>query len=1087
MTSYVEQATFKVIDESSGPLTKIRRELARLNREAARLAQLTANRAVATARATEQSAQRQVRAIGGIERAHRDAARRMERIDIGRQLATARVEGRRRAAERAEQARAARADIQRQLNTARVEQRRRDAETQHQARLDQQARDRQLRTMRLTERFNREQAEQQRVRQEAQRLQQQAAQPIRQVPPPPPGTQAAQVAQAVGAALRQATQQFTAELAAQRQQARAQGVLERWRSRRQSDRADGVSDESASRMQRWAARVVGQRRDQQVQASASQTQSASASTVAAGQRQIAAAIAAAINQGAAAQSSQQQARGGGIGDAAITGLFAGKAAARSAARLSRSAEEKIAAIAEQQVKKSRLVEELNARHDREVARHRKIQADAQVAATKAAKSGQKADLETLNHKRRRTTWANVLAESEAKVAAAAAAVRKAETDQEVGRLRSRSRIDSIVRGQAEQQVTREQREADARPRRGVFRTAGTVGAIVAGGGVVSAVGNVRAAARDGMHSIDNARTMAKLLDYDADTKALFEKTAAERSGDYKEMQRGEILSLLNETSTNFKNPQDAVRLLPALLHSIRVQMLTGLDAKQAQDGMVQLVRGMGMAGVLAEPDGTMNLPKIMSFIDIYNRSKIVAQKDIDPRQVQQFFKYARTAGQTMNYEGLMTAFIAMTDTRGAPFGNMTDQLVKQLTGNAPGHVMKRQHAAGLIDGQYVRASNGQRVFQYTGVKDEPLLRENQFAWMWDKFMSPEGVLAKAGVDPMKASAAEIAAVISPLFGRATVQGLANQIVMQRGEWQNQLENAKRFNTSPEYVAKVAAESIHANMQQVTQQLRQSTGDLAERMTGTVLPALGGFSSALNALSRRLDPKAEGQHEENARFSPGPVVAPASVFWEWLTRPLKAGGGLARLPVQSPGPDSFTDRLTNTKRPYAEMRSAWEELKDIDRSEMARHRARLANAEANTPSGWQRFWDFWRSLNPISSAKADEVARPTLPKPAAAEPATATAAATQVAQTVTAAVPIVRSAADQIAQSVLALAGAAATPQSAAGQVELAAGSLFDRMVAAATTGGDYIGAQILAALSAGVTVNAPSSGPNLGTNPGLGR
>jgi hypothetical protein len=273
--------------------------------------------------------------------------------------------------------------------------------------------------------------------------------------------------------------------------------------------------------------------------------------------------------------------------------------------------------------------------------------------------------------------------------------------------------------------------------------------------------------------------------------------------------------------------------------------------------LVQLVRALGTLGRLTDSDGKFQSKETGELLDAYMRAKIIGGKDINPREVALAAKYSRVTGQTMNSDAWLMTFLAMPDLRGSSFANGLNQMVKQLTGGATVEKQKAQAEYGLIDGGIRRTTaRGPGKFVYDGTKDETLLRENPYVYFAMKFMAPgDGIFAKHGLDPTKASAAEMANVLAKFFSRETAADLANKMANQQAEWNTQKENAKRLNMSDDYIKKVTKESVNAQIQQAGQQFKQSTGDAAEAIATKLLPAFDSLSTALNNVSKQINGEA----------------------------------------------------------------------------------------------------------------------------------------------------------------------------------------------------------------------------------------
>lgn len=365
------------------------------------------------------------------------------------------------------------------------------------------------------------------------------------------------------------------------------------------------------------------------------------------------------------------------------------------------------------------------------------------------------------------------------------------------------------------------------------------------------INEAEAALARGAMEIDVARIYGSMINT-PENQAHAEAVVADILKRYGETTRGNLLQLWHEASTNFAEATDADVLLPELAKTIRLSSLQGADVNQAQDGIIRLVKMLAAAGKLTNTSGRLNADEALAILDAYNRAKLILGKDIDPNQAFLMAKYSRTAGQTMTPDAWLTSFLLAGDVRGSSLGNMIDQVIKQLTGRATKTAMAEQAKYGLITGEIMaQTPEGPGQFVMTGITDEEVLRENPYAWFYAKFLGPEGVLAKHGLDASTATAAQVADVMSKFFSRATAEDLANKIINQYAELATQREKALGFDLSDEWLADRATSSLNRSLSGVAQSLATLFGDLSENLKFVTLPALNLFERAMAGISRDL--------------------------------------------------------------------------------------------------------------------------------------------------------------------------------------------------------------------------------------------
>ena len=99
---------------------------------------------------------------------------------------------------------------------------------------------------------------------------------------------------------------------------------------------------------------------------------------------------------------------------------------------------------------------------------------------------------------------------------------------------------------------------------------------------------------------DIARIRLRRLDLSPETMRMAEEAAAVYSRAMPELTRGAVLSTIAEIVTQFRTDAEAFNALPYLL---RVQQLDIQSGRRGREGMLDLLKAVGMTGRLTDPEG----------------------------------------------------------------------------------------------------------------------------------------------------------------------------------------------------------------------------------------------------------------------------------------------------------------------------------------------------------------------------------------------------------------------------------------------------------------------------------------------------
>lgn len=385
---------------------------------------------------------------------------------------------------------------------------------------------------------------------------------------------------------------------------------------------------------------------------------------------------------------------------------------------------------------------------------------------------------------------------------------------------------------------------------------------------------------EGILQSDLAQTRLRLLNLSPETIGQANTMAQNYARMFPTLTKSDILETFGEIVTQFNTDQEAFTFLPHLLRVQQLDILQGRDRIGSRDGMLRLLRGIGLSGRLTDADGNLTETEASGFLDAYTRARIIGGSDVNPDQAFQLVKYMKSMGQTINQEALLEAFIAMPDLRGSTYGNQLNMLTRQLAGGrSTKEALEAQKQAGLRSGAIERDHPaGPNIFRGGPLVDSELMRSNPSAWFRTHIMGPEGFIRRQGLDPRRSSAAAIADTLAPLFSNSSAENIANMIVNQQQEWQNQVRRAHRIPSDPEtglvdprFTRGVSRDSLWSGLQEARAQIINTLTSVGDSFKDFLLPPLFKFADSLGWIAEKLDPRTG-----NPYLNLGCWAAPASV-------------------------------------------------------------------------------------------------------------------------------------------------------------------------------------------------------------------
>jgi hypothetical protein len=365
-----------------------------------------------------------------------------------------------------------------------------------------------------------------------------------------------------------------------------------------------------------------------------------------------------------------------------------------------------------------------------------------------------------------------------------------------------------------------------------------------------AVNGVEDAITTGMRDVDTARSYGNIV-ADEVTRKRARDAANQLVARNPEATRGFYEKLFLEISTGMKPEEtgDIAKIMPALADVINAQTRLGNDPKQARDGLIKLVKGANVQSLFTDNQGKLNDKELIEFFHDYIGAKQVVGGDIDPNQAFLLAKYSRTAGAKQTRDERLRNLILSGDIGGSSTGVMLETFRRAIEGQSTKEALKKLADAGVITGEMKKSTpSGPGKFVKTGIADQELFDTNQYAWFEKKFLGKGGVFEQAGVDPDKASAAQIARVLSPLFSNRNAHDLAQKLIQQRAELKQQMETARRTAKRSEDAEKADPNSWQVMQNRVSQIMGTLAGDVRETLKPVLVPIGNAATRVMQGLS-----------------------------------------------------------------------------------------------------------------------------------------------------------------------------------------------------------------------------------------------
>lgn len=356
----------------------------------------------------------------------------------------------------------------------------------------------------------------------------------------------------------------------------------------------------------------------------------------------------------------------------------------------------------------------------------------------------------------------------------------------------------------------------------------------------------------GFESSGAARDYGRLLfPKEPEVQKKAEQFAAQVSSEFKSIPIGTILKTWYETAAQVKDPNS-----PAVNSIVREMLATGIgaqmqggNAKQSVDGMMKLVKSANLRGDLTTATGDIDVDSTTKFLEAVRRAQNVVGRELPHESVFQAIKYARTQRGAIDYDMLGHLLFMAGDIGGSSAGVGLSSFVNQLTGTATKQAMANQAKAGLIAGG-IDENNpaGPKKFAYSGTTDAELLQENPRMWIAKHFMGPNGVLARAGLDPRTATAGDVNNVIKPMFSNRVAADFLTNMITQFQEYENSKARALKSAYKANDILGVADASQRNKLFAVSGQLESAFGELTEKLKFAINPALDAAGAVLNKLT-----------------------------------------------------------------------------------------------------------------------------------------------------------------------------------------------------------------------------------------------
>ena len=298
------------------------------------------------------------------------------------------------------------------------------------------------------------------------------------------------------------------------------------------------------------------------------------------------------------------------------------------------------------------------------------------------------------------------------------------------------------------------------------------GGVVAGVSAHGVVSGIERAAEAGSELQDTRLTLQR-AGIDAAMRAQMEKQALDLSRRFGNVGQVAIMDLQKEARSVLKDEHEVFAVTETLAKAKSV-----LDAGGGHsEGLGQLVKGAESIGAAQDPE------RLTRLIDAYVKAIQVMGKTINPEQIYQFDKYAKTAGATMSDRFLMTTGLSLSqEMGGSTAANDIFHAQKDIVGGFQNKHIPIQELVklGVIAPGDVRRLHG--TGQAMGLKAGRNVQDSQLAqtdldlWVY-KVLLP--ALEAHGMKTEMTQLAEISKIFTG--GEADV---ISKLITQRGSFEN---------------------------------------------------------------------------------------------------------------------------------------------------------------------------------------------------------------------------------------------------------------------------------------------------------------
>lgn len=334
----------------------------------------------------------------------------------------------------------------------------------------------------------------------------------------------------------------------------------------------------------------------------------------------------------------------------------------------------------------------------------------------------------------------------------------------------------------------------------------------------------------------------------------------------------QIAGVAFEAFPSFKDVDQLSKVMPQLIDYANLQIASGKTSEEAINGLAQTVKAMTASGRLLDSNGNLDEKAVKDFMTVIKQETISGGKEITPEVIRDAFKSARTAGLSLNQEGIRS-LLYFTEDMGSSAGVGINQLIKQLSGErVTKKTLANQMALGLTGSKEVETGKvgGKKSTELvsTGTVQEALLRTDPQKWVNDILIpkwiangvnlnDPNAVIEAAGkatgqgsegisIDPNNVVS------VSKLAGQVTSDRTATQMLVQmitnRAEFANRQRIGQSYDVSPEGIRKAIADSSVASFNGAVSNTVDAIGRVGDSFKTVLIPVLNTVSSATQGIA-----------------------------------------------------------------------------------------------------------------------------------------------------------------------------------------------------------------------------------------------